>query len=293
MKRFSKFFAILGLVFLLAACSNQGGKQENKEYKIGVVTDRAREIWEFALEDLEDEDFQVEVVLLNDFVQPNVSLAEGELDANAYQYIPFLYDFNESHETDLRSMGYTSAEQLAIWGGEGVEDLDNLPQGAQVAVINDPVNFGNALRVLEEVGLIEIADEAPLFPTDQDIVNVKNGLEIIEMEAPQVARALEDVDLIVSGTTMAVEAGLRREDALYLQDMDQASPYTKLNFVVRKEDLDNPDLKKILDSYQRQEVVDFANDTGDGTFFPAWPKANPVEEDYQNYHDYVEANPPE
>lgn len=173
MRKFLKSLAFILSIFMLAGCRSGAENAENSAsnekdtYRIGVVTDRAKEIWEDAVNRLPEEaDFDVEIVLFNDFVQPNIALAEGEIDANAYQYIPFLYEYNRSQEDEnLVPMGYLSVEIMGLWGADGIDSIEDVPEGAQVAITNDPVNMGNGLVQLENAGLIKLREGSGATPT--------------------------------------------------------------------------------------------------------------------------------
>lgn len=252
---------------------------------VGVVTDRAAEIWTDVSSRLEEkEQIKVEPIVLTDFRQPNEALANGEIDANAYQYIPFLYEFNEASQAGLVPLGYLSVEAMGIWAVDGIETVDDVPKGAQVSIYNDPTNLGNSLTHLEKAGLITLAEEAGPTPTVDDVTDNPKDLEFVELEAGQIPRSLGDSDLVVSGSTIAKESGLDLEDNFYFEDTTQTSRWFRLNFVVNEDRVDDEILWKVLDEYQTQETVDFANETGgEGTFFAGWENDDDPQEDYQEY----------
>lgn len=309
MKKMITAFLLVSLAVLLGACQGGSGSatdpnqssvssaepapssssvDEPTIYKVGVVSDRAVDIWESVNQRLIEENIQVDPVLLSDYVQPNVALAEGSLDANAYQYIPFLYDFNSAKDEGLIPIGYLSVEPMGIWGQEGIDSIDDVPQGAQVAVIEDPVNFGNSLTHLEKAGLIELDPEAGLTPDLDDIVSNPKQLDIVAMEAGMVPRAISDMALVMPGATAAKESGLKVEDALYFEDTDQTSKLFRLTFVTRPELADDEGLLKVLDYYQTEETVQYANETGDGTFYAGWNNDDDPTEDYLAYVKLME-----
>ncbi|MDK6369213.1 MULTISPECIES: MetQ/NlpA family ABC transporter substrate-binding protein [Aerococcus] len=280
-KRYLMVFAILGLL-VLGGC--QAKQDQSKVYKIGVATDRAAEIFRHVGERLEKEEgIQIEPIVFSDFVQPNVALAEGDIAANAYQYAPFLADFNQSHQTDLVPLGYLSVEPMGIWASAGIESLDQVPEGARIAVTNDPINTGNALIQLEKAGLLTLKDSAGALPTQDDIASNPKRLEFIAMDGGQVPRALGDTELILTGVTIASEAGLAKESAIYFEDTSNTSKLFRLNFVVRREDLDDPILRKILDYYQSEDTVRYAQETGSGTFYPGWGPGEDATRDYDAF----------
>lgn len=292
MRKFLKSLAFILSIFMLAGCRSGAENAENSAsnekdtYRIGVVTDRAKEIWEDAVNRLPEEaDFDVEIVLFNDFVQPNIALAEGEIDANAYQYIPFLYEYNRSQEDEnLVPMGYLSVEIMGLWGADGIDSIEDVPEGAQVAITNDPVNMGNGLVQLENAGLIKLREGSGATPTPNDIVENPKELTLEPLQGSQVARALGDVELMQTGTTMASEAGHSLEEAIYLAEPNEVSHLFRLNFVTREGIVDDPNLQMILDTYQSKETVDYAISTSEaGTFSPGWENDDNATEQYKEY----------
>ncbi|MDK6233755.1 MetQ/NlpA family ABC transporter substrate-binding protein [Aerococcus sanguinicola] len=275
---------LLALVCVLVLGGCQSRQKDQETYKIGVATDRAAEIFRHVGDRLEKEEgIKIEPVVFSDFVQPNVALAEGDIAANAYQYAPFLADFNQSHQTDLVPLGYLSVEPMGIWAKSGIESLDQVPDGARIAVTNDPINTGNALIQLEKAGLLTLKDSTGPVPTKEDIANNPKKLDFVEMDGGQVPRALGDTELILTGVTIASEAGLDKEAAIYFEDTTNTSKLFRLNFVVRREDLDDPILRKILDYYQTDDTVRYAQETGSGTFYPGWGPGEDATKDYENF----------
>ena len=275
---------LLALVCVLVLGGCQSRQKDQETYKIGVATDRAAEIFRHVGDRLEKEEgIKIEPVVFSDFVQPNVALAEGDIAANAYQYATFLADFNQSHQTDLVPLGYLSVEPMGIWAKSGIESLDQVPDGARIAVTNDPINTGNALIQLEKAGLLTLKDSAGPVPTKEDIANNPKKLDFVEMDGGQVPRALGDTELILTGVTIASEAGLDKEAAIYFEDTTNTSKLFRLNFVVRREDLDDPILRKILDYYQTDDTVRYAQETGSGTFYPGWGPGEDATKDYENF----------
>ncbi|MDK8502633.1 MetQ/NlpA family ABC transporter substrate-binding protein [Aerococcus sp. UMB1112A] len=279
---------LLALVCVLVLGGCQSRQKDQETYKIGVATDRAAEIFRHVGDRLEKEEgIKIEPVVFSDFVQPNVALAEGDIAANAYQYAPFLADFNQSQQTDLVPLGYLSVEPMGIWASSGIESLDQVPERARIAVTNDPINTGNALIQLEKAGLLTLKDSAGPVPTKEDIASNPKKLDFVEMDGSQVPRALGDTELILTGVTIASEAGLDKEAAIYFEDTINTSKLFRLNFVVRRENLDDPILRKILDYYQTDDTVRYAQETGSGTFYPGW---GPGEDAAKDYEDFVQAS---
>ena len=264
------------------------GDQDSAEAQnvtVGVVTDRAAEIWGDVSDRLEEkENITIEPVVLSDFRQPNEAVSNGELDANAYQYIPFLYEYNTAEGENLRPIGYLSVEPIGIWAVDGIETVDDVPEGAQVSIYNDPTNLGNSLTHLEKAGLITLDEDAGPTPTQDDIVDNPLNLEFVELEAGQIPRSLGDSELVVVGATMAAESGMDLDNNFYFEDTSNTSKWFRLNFVVPEDKVDDEVLNKVLDEYQSQETLDYANETGEG-FYAGWENDDNPNEDYEEYAD--------
>lgn len=293
------FISLLAVIFITGCSGNdiesetrQTAAQDQEDvtvYRVGVVSSRAEEIWEDVNKRLEPaENIRVETVLFNDYVNPNIALADESIDANAYQYIPFLYDFNEENETDLIPIGYLSVEPMGIWASEGIETFEDIPEGARIAVINDPVNIGNSLVHMEEAGLITLAEGVGPTPSEDDIVENPKNIEIVPMETGMVARSIEDLELVMPGATAAKESGLKIDDAFYFEDTSDTSSLFRLTFTTREELTEDEGLRTAMEYYQTQETVDYANEDVQSTFYPGWENDDDTSEDYEEYVNMVE-----
>lgn len=293
------FISLLAVIFI-TGCSGNDIESETRKtaaqdqedvtvYRVGVVSSRAEEIWEDVNKRLEPaENIRVETVLFNDYVNPNIALADESIDANAYQYIPFLYDFNEENETDLIPIGYLSVEPMGIWASEGIETFEDIPEGARIAVINDPVNIGNSLVHMKEAGLITLAEGIGPTPSEDDIVENPKNIEIVPMETGMVARSIEDLELVMPGATAAKESGLKIDDAFYFEDTSDTSSLFRLTFTTREELTEDEGLRTAMEYYQTQETVDYANEDAQSTFYPGWENDDNTSEDYEEYVNMVE-----
>lgn len=293
------FISLLALIFItgcsgsdLKAESGETAAQDQEEvtvYRVGVVSSRAEEIWEDVNERLEPaENIRVETVLFNDYVNPNIALADESIDANAYQYIPFLYDFNQENDTNLLPIGYLSVEPMGIWASEGIETFEDIPDGARIAVINDPINIGNSLVHMEKAGLITLAEGVGPTPTEEDIIENPKNIEIVPMETGMVARSIEDLELVMPGATAAKESGLKIDDAFYFEDTSETSYLFRLTFTTREEMAEDEGLRTAMEYYQTQETVDYANEDAQATFYPGWENEDDASEDYEEYVNMVE-----
>ena len=249
---------------------------EGEEVSIGVVGDVADSMWNYLGEvALEEEGIELEVVLLTDYNQPNEAVDNGSLDLNAFQHVAFLNEWNEANDADLVHIGFTTVNPLGLYS-EKISSLDELENGATIAIPNDPTNGGRALLALEIAGLIEVDDAAGVLPTPDDITDNSKNLNIQELDASQIAIALPDVDAAFINTGFANDAGLSLEDAIFFdaEDKDQLNEVYKNIVVVRAEDAENPLYLKLVELYQTEEVAKQIVELSNGGSLPAWDDAD-------------------
>ena len=210
----------------------------------------------------------MEVIEFSDYVQPNTALESGELDANYFQHEPYLLSFNEEQGTHLVSIGNVHYEPMGIYGGK-TTSLTDVPDGAKVAVPNDTTNEARALLLLEANGLLTINADAGIKATKLDILENPHNLDIIEMEAAQLPRSLQDVDLAVINGNYAVGAGLSVSDALAKEEKDSLGAQTYPNIIAVKEENENrPELQKLVEALRSDETKDFIAEKYQGAVEP-------------------------
>ena len=197
----------------------------------------------------------MEIVEFTDYVQPNLALNDKSLDANYFQHKPYLDEFCKSRGLDLKSIGTVHLEPMGVYSSK-IKDIKSLPDGAHVAIPNDPTNGGRALLVLQSAGLIKLRDGAPITATPQDIAQNPKNLQFSELEAPQLPRSLEDADIAVINMNFALEAKLDPKSAIYTESSD--SPYANI-VAVRAGDENRPELQKLMKALNSQEAKDFIN----------------------------------
>lgn len=256
----------------LSACS--GGEKSEKvgeekspeltEITVGASPAPHGEILEAAKPLLEKEGYSLKIVEYTDYVQPNIALEDGELDANYFQHLPYLEQFNKEQGTHLVSAGAIHYEPFGIYGGK-VSSLDELSEGATVAVPNDTTNEARALLLLEAQGLLKLKEGAGLDATRNDIEENPLNLDILEVEAAQIPLSLQDVDIAVINGNYAIDAGLKVSDALAVEASDSEAAVTYGNVVaVREGDEENEKTKALLDALKSDEVKSFIEDSYDG-----------------------------
>lgn len=239
-----------------------------KKIKIGASPSPHAEILEEANKVLKDKGYELDIVVYNDYVQPNIAVDTGELDANFFQHYPYLESFNEERGTKIVSAGVTHYEPFGIYAGK-VSSLDDLKDGAKIAVPNDVTNEARALQLLAAKGLIKIKDGAGLTATKNDIVENPKNIELLEVEAAQVPRSLQDVDVAVVNGNYAIEAGLKVKDALAVEDASSEAANTYANIIAVKEGNEkNEEILALLDAIQSPEVKKFIEDKYEGAVVP-------------------------
>ena len=221
--------------------------------KVGVSPVPHAEILGAVKDKLAKEGINVEIIEFTDYVQPNLALNYKNLDANYFQHKPYLDEFVQSRNLKLVSAGAIHLEPMSVFSKK-IKDLKDLPDGARVAIPNDPTNGGRALLVLQSAGLIKLRDGALITATPQDITENKKNLQFSELEAPQLPRSLEDADISVININFALEAKLNPKDAIFTESSD--SPYANI-VAVREGDENRPEIKKLIEALTSQESKDF------------------------------------
>lgn len=225
------------------------------------------EILEQVVDVLAEQGIDLQIHEYGDYVVPNTAVEEGEEDANYFQHIPYLESFNEKEGTHLVSVGGIHIEPMGVYAGK-TASLEELPDGAEIAVPNDPTNEGRALLLLEAQGLIKLADSSNLEATPNDIVENPKNLTFKELEAAMIPNAVDEVDLSVINVNYALEAGFNpTEDALAIEDAD--SPYVNI-VAVKEGNENNPAVLALVEALQSDTVRDFINETYGGAVVPAF-----------------------
>lgn len=257
----------LTLTFALAGC---GSKETGSDttIKVGATPAPHAEVLEVIADDLAEEGYTLEIVEYNDYILPNKAVTEGELDANYYQHISYLENYNEENGTDLVSAGSIHYEPFALYAGK-TASLDALADGAQIAVPNDGTNEGRALKLLEDEGLITLDPDAGFLATKLDVVENPHNIEIVEMEAAQLPRVLSDVDMAVINGNYAIDAGLDLADALAVEADDSDAAQTYANVVVTANGNENSDkIKALVAALSSDKVKQFMEETYGGAVVP-------------------------
>ena len=227
------------------------------------------EILEAAKPILEEEGYDLEVTVFDDYVQPNEVVESGDFDANYFQHIPYLNSFNEEKGTHLVNAGGIHYEPFGIYPGTK-SSLDDIADGDTIAVPNDTTNEARALLLLQDNGIIKLKDGAGLEATVNDIEENPYNVEIVELAAEQVARVAEETSYIVLNGNYALQAGYSvSKDALAYETSDSEAAKTYVNVIAVKEGNENSDkIKALVDVLKSDEIKDFINETYDGAVIP-------------------------
>lgn len=292
MKLTSKIALALGLIVSLTSCGSGESKKEEapkeetktetKEtgdtakssdpinIKIGVVGEFNEVLEEVIKRYEEGTGNTAELVKFADYNQPNEALASGDIDLNAFQHHKFLNEFNEDRGSDLVAIGDTMLAPIALYSNK-VGSLDELAEGAKIALPNDPSNGSRALFLLQDAGLITVEGEpGDIIGLENVTENAKN-LELIEMDASETARSLDDVDAAVVNDTFALDAGLDKDTSIYTEDPKSDSVKQYINVIAaRKEDENNETYKEFVKYYQSEETKEDFETYTKGSWIPAW-----------------------
>lgn len=260
----------LSLAVGLSGCGAQKqGPVKEGSIVVGASPSPHAQILEAVSEQLAQKGYQLEIKEFTDYIMPNTALEDGELDANFFQHQPYLTDFNEKNGTKLVSAAAIHFEPLGIYGGK-TADLADLPEGAQIAVPNDTTNEARALWLLQAQSIIEVDEQAGLEATKQDITSNPKNVEIVEMEAAQLPRALADVDFAVINGNYAVAAEIA-DQVLVTEDKDSEAAKQYANIVaVREGDENREDIKALVEALQSDEVKAYIEETFGSTVIPVF-----------------------
>ncbi|EJN33930.1 ABC-type metal ion transport system, periplasmic component/surface antigen [Pseudomonas sp. GM84] len=242
---------LAALATLIAA--NSFAAQAAEHLVVGATPVPHAEILEFVKPTLAKEGVDLDIKVFNDFIQPNLQLAQKNLDANYYQYRPFLDDFNKSRHTNLVPVVGVHIEPFGAYSAK-YKTLTDLPDGASVAIPNDPVNTGRALVLLAEAGLISLKDPSNPQSTQRDITANPHHFKIRELEGAMLARSVKQVDLAFVFANYALEAGIDTNSALIVEKgKDLYVEY----LVARPDNLQDEGLQKLAKALNSPEVRNF------------------------------------
>ena len=266
-----KFLAVLLTGALIAGTLTGcgGSSKDDKVIKVAASATPHSEILEQVKPILEEQGYDLQVTVFDDYVQPNEVVESGEFDANYFQHIPYLNSFNEEKGTHLVNAGGIHYEPFGIYPGTKAS-LDEVADGDSIAVPNDTTNEARALLLLQDNGLITLKDDAGLEATVNDIVDNPYNLEIVELEAAQVPRVVGEVAFVVLNGDYALEAGYSvAKDSIAYESTDSEAAKTYVNVIAVKEGNENSaKIKALVEALKSDAIKTYINDTYDGAVIP-------------------------
>lgn len=259
MKNFylKSFVLSVALLALSACAANQAG---SNALRVGIVSGPEQNIAETAKKVAKEKyNLDVELISFNDYVVPNEALNQGDIDANAFQHLPYLETQSQQRGYKLAVVGKTFVYPIVAYSRK-IRSIDELESGRTVVIPNDPTNGGRALLLLQKQGLLKLKEGVGILPKVTDIIENPKNLRIVELEAPQLPRVLDDkeVFLAIINNNFAAQAGLDpAKDGLFREDKE--SPYVNL-IVAREANKDDEKIRKFVQAYQSPEVEQAARE---------------------------------
>lgn len=258
---------VVGALTGCGSSKNESSEKKTDDKKITVAASATphAEILEEAKTLLKDKGYELEVKVFDDYVQPNNVVESGEFDANYFQHVPYLEQFNEEKGTHLVVAGKIHYEPFGIYPGTK-KDLKDIAKGDKIAVPNDTTNEARALLLLQDNGIIKLKDGAGIKATVNDIEENPNNIEIVELEAAQVPRVVNEVAYVVLNGNYALEANYTvKKDALAYEKSDSEAAKTYVNVIAVKEGNENSEkIKALVDVLKSDSIKKFIDEKYDG-----------------------------
>lgn len=300
--RFALALMLVAMIVVLGACglksnsSSEASSQadntslEGKTFTVGTSGDFDRQIWEDVGKRLkEKKGINLKTMAFSEFIQPDRALQEGTIDANSYQYTPFLLETSKNWNLDLVPIGYAQMTPIGIWAPKSkpLKSLADIKDGAKLMIGRDPVVLDNELRQLENAGLIDMPDDTSKMYTLDDIQANPRHLQFQEVEDASIMTFVDDSDVFITHASVAGLVGYKPEESLYIEDPAKMKDDFKLVFAVRRDRKDDPLVKAVLDEYQTEATKKVMNEVTHGMFLPAWDDKN-READNKKAYDHFE-----
>lgn len=261
-------FAVAGLL-LMTAC-NSSKKDDPNYIKVGISSGPEQQIAETAKKVAKEKyNLEVELVSFNDYVVPNEALNNGDIDANAFQHVPYLEEQSKQRGYQLAVVGNTFVYPIVAYSKK-IKNMNQLQNGSTIVIPNDPTNGGRSLLLLQKNDLLKLKDNIGLLPKVTDISDNPKQLKILEIEAPQLPRVLDDKEVAIAiiNNNFAAQAGLDSEkDGIFQEDKE--SPYVNV-IVSRQDNKDSEKVKNFVKAYQSKEVEEKARQIFKGGAVKGW-----------------------
>jgi D-methionine transport system substrate-binding protein len=262
------------LFSILLACgvvSAEPSFAANQTVRVGIMSGEDEDVWRAVAANAAKHGITVKVTTFSDYTQPNEALAQHDLDANSFQHKPYLDAQIQARHYDIVPVGYTYVQPIGLYSRKW-KSVDALPQNAAIGVPNDPSNEGRALLLLQANGVIKLRENVGLLPTARDIASNPKHVQIKELDAGIVGRAIGDLDAAVVNTDWAIKAGIKIPQERIAQEQVPGNAYR--NFIaVNAKDAQAPWVKALVESYQQTNVASSILSVYHGATLPAWEGA--------------------
>ena len=274
MKKFFTSVAVCAAAAIaLTGCGDDKAKEPAKTASadttitVGATPVPHADILNFIAPEMKKQGVTLKVLEFSDYVKPNMALADKEIDANFFQHKPYLDSFAKERGLKLSSLVAVHIEPMGVYSKK-FKDVKSVPDGAKIAIPNDPTNGGRALMLLQSANLLKLKDGVTITATPGDIVDNPKNIEIVEIEAALLPRSMNDVDYSVINSNFAMEAKLNPvKDSLFTEPKE--SPYANV-VAIRKGDENRPELQKLAKALTSPEVKKFIEETYKGAVVPAF-----------------------
>ena len=262
---FKKFIAVLAAGVLLLSCGGNGSEKkeatgELQKLVLGVSPVPHQELAELVKDDLKAEGIDLEIVVFNDYVQPNLQLKDKSIDANFFQHVPYMEEFGKANNIDMVSVGGIHLEPLKAYSDK-IKSIEELKDGDEVLIPNDPSNRGRSLILLDSFGVIKLKDKTKLDASVNDIAENPKNLKFTELNSEQIAPRLSEVALAVINTNNALSAGINKDKSILVEGKD--SPYVNI-ITVLKENENDERVAKLVKALRSEKVKKFIEEKYNG-----------------------------
>ncbi|SHE65542.1 D-methionine transport system substrate-binding protein [Tissierella praeacuta DSM 18095] len=265
MKKLLSLTLVVVLALSVVGCSKK--TSDENVIKIGVSPDPHAKLVSLVVDDLEKEGIKIEIIEFTDYVKPNLAVNDGEIDANFFQHEPYLNDFKAKEKLNIVSLGKIHVEPMALYSSK-YKTIEEIPDGAEIAIPNDTVNGGRALLLLEANGLIKLKDGVGYEATENDVTENLKNLKFTPLEAAFLPKSLDGVDAAIINGNYALEGGLNPvKDGLLIEGGE--SPYANL-IAVRAGEETQDRFVKLLKVLQSEKVKKYIEENYDGAVVPAF-----------------------
>ena len=260
-------FLIVALIFAVSCGEKKESKKENEKLTVTATPILAGELVTLVKDDLKKEGIDLEVVIFNDYVQPNKALQDKSVDANLFQHTPYMNNFGKKNNFEMAAVGKVYLPTMALYSDK-VKSLEELKDGATIFIPNDPTNLTRALLLLDKKGLIKLKDNTKLDSKLSDIVENRKNLKFVELSAEQIAPRYKEVDAAFITGSYALDSGLNPKDNGILSE-DKDSPYVNVLATLKGRENEEK-IQKLLKALQSEKVKKYIEEKYKDVIIPAF-----------------------